>query len=723
MSSRVTLQSYSAWPMSVDLDMFRAYVRGLSVDETLDYLLNITPDRHRDDERQVGTTTSPTLGTLGGQPSSVHTLSNEEHSVECHVGATSFEGDNDLGSDVGEKMRGPVVCADCDASTTARGTFCDNLQRMLALTAVKKPMYLRQEIEGQFNMFDMLRDNYLVMPYAFLSSYAIPITLRDRRILVEEYYSVNEEVLKFFFGDRLHNMELDGEPEGRFFWHWYSGPKYNLQGLRDTGISNSSLKRQWENLKRVCMFLHSAYRGKGGQVIPRTTPLLVALQQCFAFRGVLGENYATFAFGFEHCLKCRFFERLSYAECVNLYNILATMWCDDSNLMLRQSFCTLCTRIARFLDDNRVVAEIHNMAFGETMRPRWQQQLDGMQRAISTNTGVGNASSTQGKSDVNNLGNMEQPTVSNVSFDLLPRDCSHQRQESNSFKDLQPTETQTRKERLPCNAGSSTNVLQAGQEATNNIVFSNTCGMSSAVGGANYSNLSANRAFSRRFLSEFSNIIKNLVRVAAVIGNTGGLREALDAFYTRVYLPLENMGTRSACVHPTDCGVLRPGAFTSPTAPQPVACAAGTGPATNLAGSTGRHLPSPSSDTNNGNGASGWEEPHNDEKVSLLSGTGPNTFCGTNCGGTAGARLAKGHPYPMLRSSLSFGSSSGNIAGMVDKGLYLRELCLLLNSLPNFFARLTQISEEDHTECGGEFRNLVLALRMLVQILTAAGDR
>ncbi|CBH16297.1 hypothetical protein, conserved [Trypanosoma brucei gambiense DAL972] len=729
MSSRLTLQSYSAWPMSIDLDMLRAYTAGHSIDKTLRLMLDAAAASLKGDEGR-GYQSLPSPGTeLFEQHLSESAARGRENCpAECEVEVAPPSDDNCVINEECRKENGSLLEKGSAPSSSARRTFHEELQRILAVTATEKSVYLRKEIEEQFNIFDVLRDNYLATPYAFLSSYAICMPLKDRRLLVEEYYSVNEEVLKFFFGDGMHKMEPDGEPETRFLF-WSRRPKRcdDREKLRCAGISDGSLKRQWENLKHVCTFLHSAYRGRGGKVISRNTPLLTALQRCFALRGFLGVDYATFVFGFEHQLKNRFCEKLSYAECTNLCNVLATMWCDGSRLMLRQSFCNACARIARLLDENRVIAEIHQMMFGEAMRPRWQQQLDGMQRVIATNKGA--CSANNSRTEVATPAPVAPPAMASVSVDVLPPDADDRFLDSDSRSRVVSADVSLKREGDSCAFASSHGAPVACQDSNNTVATVNlTVGSPATVGaavssntGPSFAHLSANGAFSRRFIFEYSSIIKFLSRIAAVIGSSGAMCEALDIFYNRVYVSLENLGARSASSPGGESNITRTGAVSSPVVDtkrnntvvgfsKPV----GTVAATSCADDSGfvARLPK-------------WSQSNSDERVPLLPGTPASGAASAPCVIEACTRCSKGQQLPVMHRTMSCAgvASSTNIAGAADWGVHLREACVFFRMLPNVFVKLTQITEEDHLECDNEFTSLVVTLKMLVQIIMASEDR
>ncbi|KEG07777.1 hypothetical protein DQ04_08851000 [Trypanosoma grayi] len=792
MALRPSIHACSVWPVGIDFDILRAYTAGYTVEETVMYMMQINAaesrdrskknsvshsvahlhnsprgrsfecPRHLEDEMPLSssvpvigdnvapetTTTTTTrmpmettvMATAADPPPPPPTTTTTTTATISTTVVGGKQGEETVEKSTSETGTGDdvkgVLLALHNRSFPLSGSnlaFHHELLQNVSDAMTATSYFLHEDVAEQFNLIEMLRENYLSTPYAFLSSYSIPMTLRDRRRVVEVFYSVDDEVLKFFFGERMHKFEVDGESEGRFFCSAGGKRGNGLRKLTRAGLLEGSLRRQWENLKWVSTFLVSAYRGRDGILIPCTTPLPTALRQCFALRGSLGVLYATFVFGFEHRLTGRCWENLSYADCTSVCHVLASLWCDDSELMLREDFCGACARIARLLDENRVVAEMHQMAFAEAMRPRWQVQLNEVQRAISTNTGVG----TSGGPHAASLASAAQPSpTTNVPPALLPRNTSTLPLDAETQSTLPQVATGSKTQRVsagPCKAPSALQATAQTSAVTpssyhagssnNNITGIPITGSTQALTTHN-PHLSANGAFSRRFLLEFPFIIKCLVRMTTIIGNTGSLQEALEMFYTRVYLFLENLGYRSMHAQNIDAnsprmelhspftdsaGELDGGRSTSELKASVSAVAAGIGEderdsSSNLAGTI----------------VSENEEKSLGQSSMVVNGVVntslvvPTLVCATRRQSVPGS--------PRVSSSQNPSTFNFTI-GSVNRKVYLRELCMFLSLLPNIFCNLTILTEEDHAVCDSDFSNFTLALKVLVQMHLASDDR
>ncbi|KAG8344133.1 hypothetical protein TRVL_05035 [Trypanosoma vivax] len=763
MPARLTLQSSSAWPIGVDFDMFWAYTAGLSVEETLQYMLNEVDHYHDVGETMAPTESSSSLSLLvAATATGSSSLSNCLHEA---VWPVDGQAGNATQATDGNRRSAEIRAAQSQSvdtkSNLPQGAFQKELRHVLAKIAADRPFLLSQEIEQQFNLFDMLRENYLPTPYAFLSSCAIAISLTDRRRLVDLYYSVDDEVLKFFLGDSLRKMDLEGESECGFFMRLLRVKRrVNRRRLVEAGIRDRSVKRQWENLKRVCTFVHSAYRGRDGKVIPRTTPLVDALQQCFALRGSLLASYSTFVFCFEHRINGRCCEMLSYTECTKLFSLVASLWCDSSMLMLRASFCDVCSRVARLLDESRVIGEIHQMAFGEAMRPRWQQQLDGVQRAIGTNAGVGgvnnihgigsgcaSSSSGGGGAGVRGVPNLASAaplssgtTTGNLSSNPFPRNNSLQAVEAGSQARVPPP-CPLRRGCLSVGAGNS--LLDLEQDTvmgsgSSGCVDNGTAAVlppgSPFAAGPGSAHLCLNGAFSRRFLHEFPYIIKTLVRMAAAIGNSEAVHEALDIFYTRIYAPLESLSQRSVGLQCAEPG----GPRTNTTDPSlkhvtvagigRLVCNNGDNVATSHTKNDCKGMEEEEEGGGGGGGNAVCEDGLKLHGVDTPT-TNSEVLWGSPLNSTASfngvAERAAQHYYDV---SAPISSVEGcNVAPSssvytVNSGVYLHELCTFLTLLPNIFSNLSVLTDEDHAKCDADLSNFVLVVKRLLQLMIASRD-
>ncbi|KAG5469366.1 hypothetical protein LSCM1_02583 [Leishmania martiniquensis] len=453
--------------------------------------------------------------------------------------------------------------------------------------------YLFEEVTEQYQMFrELSREEQLGSPYAFLSNYYIPIPVATRLQLLQMYYETDAGVFRWAFGDKLSRFDLpsalsaareenpagtlsaglagvaglgsgcgsssgaaDGGGSAASFWtsRWKSSPgKLATMGaatvtrLRELHVG--ALRRQWENVKHVCVTVAALYRGKGGMCVPLDMPLLTTIQQCFGLRNEQALDYATAAFGFEHRLETRLFEHLhNFSEYGVICSIIASLWCDSSGYFLRQTFCDGCRRLGRLLDEYRILSELHSIVFGETMRPRWQVQLDEVQRVITTSSHVDKnamASATAAvpatspaTAGISTGGGVATPTTMTCGAPL-PSSASPAGVGSGYFGSAFGGNG---------HAGGAAGV--AAPEAGNASTFTGAGG--SAVGGAAGTNnvhspFSGNGQYSRPFLMEFPSLMKHLFRVCVALSCSGGVNDGLDIFFTRIYSYLELLSSRTA---------------------------------------------------------------------------------------------------------------------------------------------------------------------------------
>ncbi|EKF32508.1 hypothetical protein MOQ_003641 [Trypanosoma cruzi marinkellei] len=784
MSLRLSIHAHSVSPVSINFDALEAYVAGLSVEEALQYILNTavtwpTGDDEKESQKQPGNIfldCPVPVGVECWQKLQVETpqplsLPDVGRLLPPQMEMTTDTASAKHGDEEGEKNanepgagnHGTEPAADSRSRSaffdSSSCTFQREFQQALSDMVRGERSILRQELVEQFVLFDMFRENYLATPYVFLSRYSIPMTLKDRRRMVEVFYSVDEKVLKMFFGDRMHKLELEEESESWFSFGARAIRSQNIQKLIEAGITEGSLKRQWENLKRVCNFLLSAYRGRDGMLIPYTTPVLTALQQCFALRGTLGVQYGTFVFGFEHRLRGRFWSPLSYAECITACQALS-LWCDGSQLNIREDFSAGCARIARFLDEYRVVAEMHQLIFGEAMRSRWQVQFDEVQRAITINTGGGTSGNPHGTTAAGTT--MLSPTT-NVSHALLPRNTSTGKLDGDAQSGFsaasavtprtlrpQPSSVANRPSNTPPHANtglSGTNINSSPVAAPINVAASstvssgnaNTSGstqVGSAGGGGqaaapNRLRFSANGAFTRAFLQEFPSIMRCLFRMATTISKSGEIEEALELFYGRVYMQLSNLGYRLQNTQGVEISTL------SQELPSPEVegfselaesknmCGSQRGCRGERRATTNTTTAEFAGDEVGSTGNPAKANPSEcEEKLEVMANALKNTVVNTSLVGHA---IALSSRRPCTQASQHQSQPAAHIFSnhssvAVDSLICLRELCMLLSMMPNAFNSLTTITEEDHAACDNEFANFVLALKVLVQIHMASDD-
>lgn len=454
--------------------------------------------------------------------------------------------------------------------------------------------YLFEEVSEQYQAFrELAREEQLGSPYAFLSNFYLPIPVATRLQLLQMYYQTDPGVFRWAFGDKLSRFDLpaalsavqeeyangtlpagaarhgggaagdgSGGPVGGgsgpaggggFFWtsRWKSSPgklatmdAATVLRLGDQYVD--ALRRQWENVKHVCVTVAALYRGKGGLCVPLDMPLLTTIQQCFGLRQEQALDYATAAFGYEHRLETRMFAHLHhFSEYGAICSIAASLWCDRSGYFLCESFREGCRRLARLLDEYRVLSELHQLVFGEAMRPRWQVQLDEVQRVITTSSLV--EKNTMASAAVPGTGPVPAAGVgggvaggATASASGTPTAGAGPSALHAALSTPPP----------PGAMGSSGGGGGCGHGAAHagHGLAADAAGTSAAAAGASsmHSPLSGNGQYSRRFLMEFPSLMKHLLRVCVALGGNGGVNDALDIFFNRIYAYLEVLSSRSA---------------------------------------------------------------------------------------------------------------------------------------------------------------------------------
>ncbi|KPA76678.1 hypothetical protein ABB37_07527 [Leptomonas pyrrhocoris] len=469
--------------------------------------------------------------------------------------------------------------------------------------------FLFEEVTEQFQTFrELAREEQLGSPYAFLSNYYLPIPIAARLELLQTYYETDPGVFRWAFGDKLTRFDLPGalaavreaymsgnlsSPNlnkslfgtssgsgnlfganggaaahgrggsssggggGGSFWsgRWKSSPGKLATMDAATVVRlgeqhTDALRRQWENVKHVCVTVAALYCGKGGMCVPLDMSLLTTIQQCFGLRHEQALDYATAAFGYEHRLETRLFDRLhSFSEYGAVCSIVASVWCDESGYFLSESFRTGCRRVGRLLDEYRLLSELHSCIFGESMRPRWQVQLDEVQRVITTSSlvdknTVASATAVAGS-----------PVASGTNLAGLSAGANSNNNGS-GFAGGRGGANACGGSPSGAIGGGGYNTGLSGGGGVNgngggNAGGGDGGGVSPGVTPTNanvHSPFSGNGQYSRRFLMEFPSLMKHLLRVCIALGNNGGVNDALDIFFTRVYCYLEALSTRGAPV-------------------------------------------------------------------------------------------------------------------------------------------------------------------------------
>ena len=355
------------------------------------------------------------------------------------------------------------------------------MQRYLDWFVEFEPSVVREGIEEQFTLFALLEEQHLQLPYVFLSATGVPISLAQRRKLVNMYYALDARLAGHWFGDR--STRLDDLEDGEL----------QEEGL-DT-IKEVCMRRQLANLKRVSKFVTSGYRCRDNMCIPHDLPLQDAIERIFCLTPWLASQYATFVFGFEHRLDSKSVERLEYDELSNLCHVAGALWCDASKLLLRDDFCDDCYGISMAIGDTKVGHDLYVQVFGELPRMRWHV-LDDVHKAITT-------SATSGQQGSNT---------------------------ATTFNQVIPTGPVS-------SAVSGEQALHSPVGGRLPSVPSNPSLLSAAM--ISGPTTSACNGFSRRFMAEHFSLLKQFGRIARDLHNNRSLRDALDSFFYKLLFRLE----------------------------------------------------------------------------------------------------------------------------------------------------------------------------------------
>ncbi|GET91838.1 hypothetical protein, conserved [Leishmania tarentolae] len=562
------------------------------------FTVGLNSCRRLTDDATVGANAAAVAGdTGGGSGARAGGASTNEHLIHVNFGATK---DSSLLHPRREKHRKGSSERQCFFVNDSYIKFLRKLQEFEVIGGVGsgssslQSRYLFEEVTEQYQVFRELScEEQLGSPYAFLSNYYIPIPVATRLQLLTMYYETDMGVFRWAFGDKLSRFDLpaalsaareekmsatlsagfggvagvgngggtsgsagDGGVTSPSFWtsRWKGSPG-KLTAMDAATVTRLSelhvdaLRRQWENVKHVCVTVAALYRGKGGMCIPLDMPLLTTIQQCFGLRHEQALDYATAAFGFEHHLETRLFERLqSFNEYGVICSIVASLWCDHSNYFLSGSFRDGCRRLGRLLDEYRILSELHVIVFGEAMRPRWQVQLDEVQRVITTSSHVDKnamASATAAVSAPSPVtpnvsgggGGVTTPTT--VSAGVSP-----------SFSSIAAGVANSHFNSPIGGSGHAGGAIGGAAADSGNAsvftspVFPTTGGTFSASNV--HSPFSGNGQYSRPFLMEFPSLMKHLSRVCVALSSTGGINDGLDIFFTRIYSYLELLSSRTA---------------------------------------------------------------------------------------------------------------------------------------------------------------------------------
>lgn len=620
-------------PGSIDFTIFECYLKGYDVEETIEFL--------------VAFTRSP----AGNALSIKRNACGSGEYTDDHNTSTSNNNSNN--------------------SSTLVEPRCVNQSNLFALPLNAR--FLQEEVAEHYRIFKKFvrKDNYFRSPYAFLTNHYLPFLFTDRLKMVNMYYAFEPVIFRYFFGNKWAHSSVEVMLRDSMTGNRMSHGTANdfLCGLRSQieQIHESVVKRQLENLKQVCTTITGMYHCKGDRLIPQEVPLRVAVEKCFGFNPSLSLHYASAVFSYEYYLTSRLLDRFKTCEdCHTLCNLISAFWCDESGMFLKVEASVHWKALGRQLEDTRLLSDIHVELFGEPMRPRWQQQLDGgVQRVIGATTADkgsppgGDATAFPGE-----RGNTPQSTTS-----------YHCPQSPGFGLHLQGT--------LP--------------------------------------SMCANSRFTRRFCFEFASIMKACSKIALFL-SSGQLNDAVDCFYTRVLHPLEQMGYRDAPDHPTSPKY----AFPSGTAHQASIGSSAKGmrsspscPAIITEGETASKGGMRETTMQQATSQPVFSQAHGD---SVMHSTGKEKAEAGDNGGfllttepdeASSPRTAVSDPR-IDHSLNSFPSScTGWCPVTQNHQCYLAELCTLLGVLPQRLRNMSNSVESNEHEC---VSNFTLALKSLTQL-------
>jgi hypothetical protein len=356
-------------PVAIDFEAFCAYIAGFTTGEIVDDLLNRRTQLREGAEHHFSSTSRD---------------HRRRRTRSCDAGLEHSE-------DVQQEAKPPgmrlfdlelavsddMLAFECPSSHQPVSPAAPPLNDIRSLLA--------EYVDEQVMIFDVLIEHWLPRPYAFLASASCPMPLEWRLRAVRAYYDLDVSLAEVWFGDRMARIDLEDDELEEI------GP-----ALRD-----ENLRRQWSNAKRVSKLITAGYRGRDGVYISPHMNLQHSIQQCFGLSPEQAKKYATFVFGFEHRLDLPSLESLSFDELSSLCSALS-LWCDESKLLVSDSFCAGIGKLGCLLSDSRVTSEIHVRLFGETPRlfPNLQDKFDEVQKKIETAATRSNAATPAVKREV-----------------------------------------------------------------------------------------------------------------------------------------------------------------------------------------------------------------------------------------------------------------------------------------------------------------------------------
>lgn len=591
-----------------------------------------------------------------------------------------------------------------------------NLVHQARTPSAAEALALAEYVQEQNLLYTLLERQYLPSPYLFVSCAALQMSLKDRLRAVDMHYKLNEGLAELWFGDRLSRIDVEDD---------------DLLEVGHPGLLEASVKRQWRNLKRVCKLMTSAYRGREGMYISREIPLSQAIEEVFVLPKESARLYATLVFGFEHRLDCASLEPLEVHELSSLCSAVAACWCDGSELMLSEPYCKACWSLGKLLEDSRIVAELEGMIMGgdaaedgppQRLLRQIKDTFDEMQKAIASSPSI-NAFPPAAPSQQHNGTAAAHVNSSQVGGGAaLAAGVSSATLESlfggsvTSVADAQPP--------LHHSTGEHTSKREEVETAQPPHPSRATPPPPPP------------QRYSRRVVTEFKSIVKNLSRISTQFSTSEKLRDVFDRFHTKVYSPLLQLGK-------VDASSAVAAAAAASCAGMPAASASGavsevaptTSTASLLCTTNGSIAAFPTvqqfsaalAAANNNNGFDSADR----------SSSHATTVRGDGGGGSGSAQSGKGTPAPLSTSSYedaeeyahnsgeapphaSNASANESLLRAVESRRYIRELSVLLADLSKAFPKLKLLLSskvrDELDVCASDF---FAVLRLYTQLLLA----
>lgn len=524
-------------PCRINFTIFECFLKGYDVSETAEYLV------HQNALRREMEATPFSLSPSSQPPVRDAVNDNEDHRLSnLRVAIPSSDGNAAFGMETFSPHNVPSVLLGYESKNEIPRSFDASSFRV---------DLIKEEVEEDYRNFRnfVSQDNCLRTPYAFLTTHCVLLPYADRIKMVNMYYEYEPAIFRFFIGHKfarspVETMLQDLRNSSSKTFH--GGSSDFLQKLCSdvNQIDDNVVKRQLENVKRVCSTITRMYHRKGEQYIPNDVPLQIAVEKCFGLQRPLSLHYTVAVFSYEHNLTTKFLERFKTCEdCFAACSLLAAYGCDHSGLFVGDVKSIHLKTVSRQLEDARILGDLHMEMFGEPFKPRWQQQLDGsMQRVIgssnmalaSEKVQTGAAGSGEMSSSVSSAcgpGNI----TSGGSHDPVGMSAGNTGGGNNSGIGILPT---TAGNYDGCSNGSPNGVSRL--SSVSGFPWHSPTGS-----GVPHPFMCANSRFTKRFCFAFGLLMKALSKITFLL-STGHFNDALDCFASRVLHLLEQLGARDS---------------------------------------------------------------------------------------------------------------------------------------------------------------------------------